>query len=313
MSRARLVTRQTVWCPSFVDGHLANRASSIGAALSGAAGCRAFATAQAFVGSLRDRATSAGGGGCGGDGGSLCADRWLPARGCYAQPGPRRSRGDGVVAGRNRGADRAFSFGRARALDAGGGVAARTPGQGRGTVAGRAGAAAVPHQELGVAPTGLAQDSHSRGAGQGRGGADSSAGGNEVSVAVGPGQRRTLAQAGRGTGRAAGFGSADGTAVCRVPRCRCGRTRATVQFAPGISTDGSAGRALGRRTVHWRGSVGLGSWCYRGTVRTRSSPSVCRDLHRGNRRGARSDRGSDGSGTRVVCDARAGAFAEAKP
>ena len=296
-----------------MDGHLANRASSIGAALSDAAGRGACATAPAFVSSVRDWATSARGGGCGGDRRSLRADRWVPARGCSAQPGPRRGRGDGMVAGRNRGADRALPLGRARALDARGSLAARTPGQGRGTVAGRAGASAVPYQELGVAPTGLAQGAHDRGAGQGRGGADSSAGGNEVSVAVGPGQRRTRAQAGRGTLRAANFGSADGEAVRRVPHGRCGRARTAVRFAPGISTDGGADRARGRRTVHRRRSVGLGSRCHRRTVRTRPSPSVHRDLHRRNRRGARSDRGGDGRSTRGVCNARAGAWQEARP
>ena len=192
-------------------------------------------------------------------------------------------------------------------------VAARTPGQGRGTVAGRAGAAAVSHQELGVAPTGLAQGAHGRGAGQGRDGADPGAGGDEVSVTVGPGQRRTRSQAGRGIGHAAGFGAADGEAVCRVPRSRCGWPRATVQFASGISTDGGAERARGRRTVHRRRSVGLGSRCHCRIVRTRPSSSMHRDLHRGNRRGAGSDRGGDGRSTRGVCNARAGAWQEARP
>lgn len=192
-------------------------------------------------------------------------------------------------------------------------MAARTPGQGRGTVAGRAGAAAVPYQELGVAPTGLAQGAHGRDAGQDRGGTAPSAGSDEVSFAVGPGQRRTRAQAGCGTLLPAGFGSADGEAIRRVPRCRCGRARAVVPFAPGISTDGGAGRARGRRTVHRRGSVGLGSRRHRRTVRPRPSSSVHRDLHRGNRRGARPDRGGDGSGTRGVCNARTGAWQEARP
>ena len=192
-------------------------------------------------------------------------------------------------------------------------MAARTPGQRRGTVAGRAGAAAVPHQELGFAPTGLAQGAHGRGAGQGRGGADPGASGNEVSVTVGPGQRRTRPQAGRGTGRAANFGPADGEAVRRVPRSRCGRARAAVRFAPGISTDGGADRARGRRTVHRRRSVGLGSRCHCGTVRTRPSSSMHRDLHRGNRRGAGSDRGGNGRSTRGVCNARTGAWQEARP
>jgi hypothetical protein len=296
-----------------MDGHRANRASSIGAALSGAAGCRACATAQACIGTLRDWAASAGGGGRGGDDGALRAHRWLPARGCSAQPGPRRGRGDGVVAGRKRGADRALPLGRASALDAGGGMAARTPGQGRRAVAGRAGTAAVPYQELGVAPTGLAQGTHDRGAGQRRGGADPSAGSDEVSVAVGPGQRRTRTQAGRGTLRAASFGSADGTAVRRVPRRRCGWARAALQFAAAVLTNGGAYRAHGRGTVHRRRSVGLRSRRHRGTVRTRPSPSVRGNLHRGNRRGARPDRGGDGSGARVVCDARTGAWAEARP
>jgi hypothetical protein len=168
-------------------------------------------------------------------------------------------------------------------------------------------------RRMGVAPTGLAQGAHSRDANQDRGGTDPSAGSDEVSVAVGPGQRRTRTQAGRGTGRAADFGSADGEAVRRVPRGRYGRARASVRFTPGISTDGGAGRALGRRTIHWRGSVGFGSRCHRGTVWARPSSSVCRNLHRGNRRGARPDRGGDGSGARVVCDARTGAFTEARP
>src|ERR1017187_8869946 len=289
-----------------MDGHRANRASSIGAALSGAAGRGACATAQAFVSTVRDWATSARGGGCGGDAGALRAHRRLPTRGCFAQPGSRHSRGDAVVAGRKRGADRALPLGRARALDAGGSMAARTPGQGRGTVAGRAGTAAVPYQELGVAPTGLAQGAHSRDANQDRGGTDPSAGSDEVSVAVGPVQRRTRTQAGRRTGCAADFGSAEGEAVRRVPRGRYGRARASVRFTPGISTDGGAGRARGRRTIDWRGSGGFGSRCHRGTVWARPSSSVCRNLHRGNRRGARPDRGGDGSGARVVCDARTG-------
>jgi len=296
-----------------MDGHLANRASSIGAALSGVAGRGAFATAQAFVGTLRDWATSACGGGRGGDDRALRAHRWLPARGCSAQPGPRRGRGDGVVAGRNRGADCALPLGGASALDAGGGMAARTPGQGRRAVAGRAGTAAVPYQELGIAPTGLAQGPHGRDAGQSRGGADPSAGSNEVSVAVGPGQRRTRTQAGRGTWRAANFGSAAGTAVRRVPRGRCGWARAALQFAVAVSTNGGAYRARGRGTVHRRRSVGLGSWRHRGLVWTRPSPSVRGDLHRGDRGGARPDRSGDGSGARVVCDARTGTFTEARP
>ena len=296
-----------------MDGHRANRASSIGAALSGVAGRGACATAQAIVSALRDWAASAGGGGRGGDDGALRAYRWLPARGCSAQPGPRRGRGDAVVAGRKRSADRALPPGRARALDAGGGMAARTPGQGRRAVAGRAGTAAVPYQELGVAPTGLAQGTHGRGAGQSRGGADPSAGSDEVSVAVGPGQRRTRTHAGRGTLRAASFGSADGTAVRRVPRRRCGWARAALQFAAAVLANGGAYRARGRGTVHRRRSVGLGSWRHRGIVRTRPSSSVRGDLHRGNRRGARPDRGGNGSGARVVCDARTRASTEARP
>jgi hypothetical protein len=86
-----------------------------------------------------------------------------------------------------------------------------------------------------------------------------------------------------------------------------------VPFAPGLSSDGGAGRARGRKTIHRRGSVGLRSQRYRGTVRTLPSPSVCGDLHRGNRRGARPNRGGDGRGTRGVCNARTGAFTEARP
>jgi hypothetical protein len=294
-----------------MDGHLANRASSIGAALSGVAGRGAFATAQAIVSTLRDWAASACGCGRGSDDGALRAYRWLPACGCSAQPGPRRGRGDGVVAGRKRGADRALPLGRASALDAGGGMVARTPGQGRRAVAGRVGTAAVPYQELGVAPTGLAQGAHGRDAGQSRGGADPSAGSDEVSVAVGPGQRRTRTQVGRGTWRAAHFGSAAGTAVRRVPRHRCGRARAALQLAAAVSTTGGAYRARGRGTVHRRRSIGRGSWRHRGIVWTRPSPSVRGDLHRGNRGGARPDRGGDGGGARVVCDARTGAVTEA--
>jgi hypothetical protein len=296
-----------------MDGHRANRASSIRAALSGVAGRGACATAQACVGPLRDWAASAGGGGRGGDDGALRTHRWLLARGNSAQPGPRRGRGDGVVAGRKRGADRALPLGRASALDAGGGMAARTPGQGRRAVAGGAGTAAVPYQELGVAPTGLAQGAHDRGAGQSRGGADPGAGSDEVSVAVGPGQRRTRTQAGRGSWRAASFGSAAGTAVRRVPRRRCGWARAALQFAAAVLTNGGAYRARGRGTVHRRRSVGLGSLRPRGIVRTRPSPSMRRDLHRGNRRGAGPDRGGDGIGARSICDARTGAFTEARP
>jgi hypothetical protein len=255
-----------------MDGHLANRASSIGAALSGVAGRGAFATAQAIVSTLRDWAAGACGGGRGSDDGALRAYRWLPACGCSAQPGPRRR-----------------------------------------AVAGRVGTAAVPYQELGVAPTGLAQGAHVRDAGQSRGGADPSAGSDEVSVAVGPGQRRTRTHVGRGTWRAAHFGSAAGTAVRRVPRRRCGRARAALQLAAAVSTTGGAYRARGRGTVHRRRSIGRGSWRHRGIVWTRPSPSVRGDLHRGNRGGARPDRGGDGGGARVVCDARTGAVTEARP
>lgn len=192
-------------------------------------------------------------------------------------------------------------------------MAARTPGQRRRAIPGRVGTSTVSYQELGVAPTWFEQGAHIRGAGQGRGGADPSAGRDEISFAVGPGQRRTRTQASCGTGRAAGFGSTDGTPVCRVPRCRCSRTHAAVQFAPGISTNGGTSRACGRRTVHWRRSVGLGSRGHCWTVWTSLSSSVRGNLHRGNLHGARADRDGDGSGTWVICDARAETLTEANP
>ncbi len=300
-----------------MDGHRANRTSPIGAALSGAAGSGALAAAQALVSTLRDRAASAGdrrgSDGAGDDAGALRAHRWLPAGGHSAQPGPRRGRGDGVDAGGNRGADRALSFGRACTLDAGGGVAARALGQGRGTVAGGAGPATVPHQELGIAPTGFAQSALARSSGQGRVGKNSAPSGDEVSVAVGPGQRRARAQAGCGTGRAPAFGSPGGTAVCRVPSCRYSRARSDLRFATAVSTNGRAERARGCGAVHRRGSFGFRSRRYCRTVRTRPWSGMRRDLRRGNGCGARPNCGRAGGGTRVVCDALAGARAETRP
>ena len=272
-----------------MDGRDADRASSTGAALRWPAGRGAGAPAQAFVLAVRGGAAGAGGGG-GSTSGAVRAHRRLRAGGNPGQAGAGHGGGDGVAIERERGIDRAFPPGGMRALDAGASVAYRASGQGRGAVAGRDRATPVPQQELGVAAAGTAQGALAAGAGQSGGRANSTAGGDEVSVAVGPGQRCARAHAGRGTWQRANHCAADGPALCRVPRRRPGGAGAALRITALVSASGGARRACGEGPGARDRAPDFGSGCYRGPVWASSTPSTGGHFRRGIRGGARAHR-----------------------
>jgi hypothetical protein len=184
--------------------------------------------------------------------------------------------------------------------------------KGRGAITGRAGTAFVPQQELGVAPAGAAQIARTRDAGQGCGWTAPSAGGDEVSVAVGPGQPSTRQRAGRGTWRAASLGAAGGTTVGCVPRCGPGRTGTALRIAATISADGGAGRTRGTGPSRRHRAPTGGPGRHRGAVRSRPAARAEGALRRGIGAGTgkdlgRADRSAWGDG-----DAGRRAFGEAR-
>jgi hypothetical protein len=312
MSRASLGMGKPSWWRGGMDVRDADRASPIGAALRRPASRGAGAATQTPVIAMRDRAAGTGHRGGGGQRRALRADRRLPAGGGLTQVGAGHGGGDLVAIGRKRSADRPLPPGGASAVDAGGSVVARASGQGRGAITGRAGTAFVPQQELGVAPAGAAQSSRTRDAGQGCGWTDPSASGDEVSVAVGPGQPSTRQRAGRGTWRAASLGAAGGTTVGCVPRCGPGRTGTALRIAATISADGGAGRTRGTGPSRRHRAPTGGPGRHRGAVRSRPAARAEGALRRGIGAGTgkdlgRADRSAWGDG-----DAGRRAFGEAR-
>ena len=295
-----------------MDGRDADRASSIGDALRCPAGRGASAPAQAFVVALRGWSAIASGG-RDRDGGQVRAYRRLRAGSDLTPAWSGHGGSDRVAGQRERGTDRAFPHGGARALGAGASVAHRASGQGRGTVTRRDRTTIVPKQELGVAPTGTTQGPSARGAGQSSDRTDSTAGRDEISVAVGPGQRRSRAQASHGTRRTASFSAADRTAFRRVPGFGPGGARTALRFTTLVSASGCAYRACGAGEDPRGRASAFRSWCHRGTVWARPPSRMHGHFRRGICGSERAHRGRAAGCARGGCDSRRGNHGEAFP
>jgi hypothetical protein len=290
----------------------ADRVASTGTAVRGITCCGSGATAEAAGGVVRSGTAGARGDRRGGDDGALRAHRWLRARGGAAELEARHRGGDALVAERDGGADRALPFGRTRALDAGGGVAARAPRGARGSDARGDRAAPVPHEELGVTPAGATQDAHGRNASQGRDGAGPAAGGDEVSAAVGPGQRRARAEVGRGARRTPDLSPTNGAAVYGLARGRCNRAGAPRDFPAAVPANGGRSPAPSAEASARDRATHSGLRRRRRHLWARHPSRAQRNHSRRDRIRTQADLGRMGHGTRSVCGRRRGDRREAR-